>query len=285
MRHLLCLLFVLVAATPILAQTHITENIATDTTWDIAGSPYIVQGTVHVTSPNTLTIEPGVTVKMDSVAQIRPLNGGVLHAVGTEGNEILFTSVKDTPAPDDWYGIVLDGSSACVVTHCVIEYARYGIHAKHCDPTITDCTIRFALYSGILNEYASTTITRCLVTENGSAGVRSSSGAITVTGCTISNNHRGVYLIDSDTDPVVNNCNIIDNVSSNIFVYAYEGRPIITLNFENNWWGVDTAPEIEATIDMHPASVGFVEVDFDPWLHEIPVEATSWGRVKALFAE
>ena len=284
MRTVLLSIAVLVVAATALAQTYVTENITTDTTWDIAGSPYVVQGEVRVISPHTLTVEPGVTVKMDSMAQLTPYNGGVLHAVGTEGNEILFTSVEDTPAPNDWYGVVLRQSSASVMTHCVVEYGRNNIYANQCDPTITNCTIRFAENSGILNEVSSTTITGCLVTENGT-GVRVSDGNPIITGCTISNNYRGVYLIDSDTDPVVNNCNIVDNASSNIFVYAYDGRPIVTLNFENNWWGVDTAPEIEATIDIHSSSVGFVEVDFDPWLHEVPVEAISWGRIKTMYLE
>ncbi len=69
-----------------------------------------------------------------------------------------------------------------------------------------------------------------------------------------------------------------------MYVTAYTVPPMVTIDAENNWWGTDVEAEIANSINIHGLSA-YVEVDYDPWLHEVPVEASSWGRVKALFAK
>ena len=55
-----------------LAQTNVSGTISLDTTWDLAGSPYIVtanlfvEGTDGPDSVTTLTIDPGVEVRSQS---------------------------------------------------------------------------------------------------------------------------------------------------------------------------------------------------------------------------
>jgi parallel beta-helix repeat protein len=285
MKSLLLIAAALATAISASAETYITEDITTNTTWTVAGSPYIVQGVIGVEDPSTLTIEPGVVVKMDSVAHLRPNNGGVLHAVGTEGNEILFTSAQDTPAPNDWWGVVMNRSSASVVSHCIFEYGRYNLYADHSDPTISNCTSRYASTAAFMCEDSSPNITDCEALDS-NQGVRlSGTASPVITGCTLADNVTGVYVNGPDQFPVIHNCNIYDNTSENLYVRGYTELPLVTIDAEDNWWGVDTDVEIEQTINIASSSVGYVEVDYDPWLHEAPVEEVSWGRVKALFAE
>jgi hypothetical protein len=109
--------------------------------------------------------------------------------------------------------------------------------------------------------------------------------APTITNCTVVNNSAGIKIVGPDVSPVINYCDLYDNVE-NLGLYEYEELPIVTINAENNWWGTDVEEEIGWTISIHPSSEGFVEVDFDPWLHGTSVdESMSWGRVKALFAD
>ena len=49
------------------SQTSVSGGIYQNTTWTIAGSPYIVTGSVVVFPGNTLTIQPGVEIKIDNL--------------------------------------------------------------------------------------------------------------------------------------------------------------------------------------------------------------------------
>jgi hypothetical protein len=87
------------------------------------------------------------------------------------------------------------------------------------------------------------------------------------------------------SSPEIHGCNLYDN-AENMDVRDYsQYTPPTVINAEDNWRGVDDAPGIEATITTPSWCEPHVEVDFDPWLHEVPVEATSWGRLKAMFVE
>ena len=88
-----------------------------------------------------------------------------------------------------------------------------------------------------------------------------------------------------DADPVIHGCNIYDNCSDNMYVRDYTELPKVIIDAEDNWWGVDNEPGILLTINIGPPYAPYVEVDVDPWLHEVPVEASSWGCIKSLFAD
>jgi parallel beta-helix repeat protein len=260
MKTLLCVLIALVVATPAVAETYVTEDITTDATWNLAGSPYIIQAYVKVITPNTLTIEPGVVVEFDGFTQLKAYNGGSIVAIGTYGNEILFTSHSATPAPDDWHSVYMFYSPASAFSYCIFEYGRYTLYADRCSSTVSYCTSRYGKYG--------------FMCENGS---------FLIENCDIVDNERGIKISGSDSNPVIHNCNLYNNTYQNIYVSDYADPPVVTIDAENNWWGTDVEAEIEDTITLSGSAL-YVEVDFDPWLHEVPVDVSSWGRVKALFA-
>lgn len=86
-------LFSLFYVQNIFAQTVVSGNITVNTTWTKAKSPYIVTGTVNIYQNVTLTIEPGVVVKLDSSVSIQI--GGKLIARGTETDSIYFIQYKE----------------------------------------------------------------------------------------------------------------------------------------------------------------------------------------------
>jgi predicted outer membrane repeat protein len=143
-------------------------------TWSAANSPYNVTGDIDVVS---LTIEPGVTVSLqgDYVFEV----SGSLSAVGTEGNQILFT--RSTPG---WKGIYFDNSpDQSTLAYVQIENAtNSGMRMVGSQVSLSHCTFsnNSASYGGALNANGvdSLTITDCLFSNNSAT----QGGAIYVTG-------------------------------------------------------------------------------------------------------
>jgi hypothetical protein len=84
--------------------THVAaRTYSTNTTWTLANSPYVIDGTVTVAAGATLTIEPGVVVKLNG--QTRAINVyGSLKAVGTAADRIVFTSIQDDSVGGEIFG-------------------------------------------------------------------------------------------------------------------------------------------------------------------------------------
>lgn len=261
MKTLLCVLAVLAMAPPALAETYVTEDITSSTSWTPAGSPYIVQADVEVIS-STLTIQAGVTVAFDGHYVLKTGSFGAIIATGVSGTEILFTSNAGAPEPGDWTWVQVGGTNPSSFSYCIFEYAQTGLRANWADPTITHCTFRSCGNTGLFCTGASPTIEYC----------------------DMYGNRDGVGVDGSLSNPTINYCNIYNNTYTNIYVSNYPEPPLVTIDAENNWWGTDVEAEIMQEIrDSVDNPAVFATIDYYPWLHEIPVEASSWGRVKALF--
>ena len=118
------------------ASTEVGGNISEDTTWTLAGSPYIVTQNLSVYSK--LVIEPGVVVKFNKGTKI--IVGNELIAIGNSDELIHFLSNEALPAIGDWGGIeFIDGAidtsldihntyiEGCIIKYCKIEHAMTAI--------------------------------------------------------------------------------------------------------------------------------------------------------------
>jgi uncharacterized protein YvpB len=94
-------------------------TISTNTHWTVAGSPYVLQGNVIIADGYTLTIDAGVVVK--GKTNVRLEIQGKLLALGTDGNEIVFTSDTNT-AGGQWEGLFFNGG----IGHLDHAKVRYG---------------------------------------------------------------------------------------------------------------------------------------------------------------
>lgn len=107
-------------AQPHRAETVVGGVITQSTTWDLAGSPYVMNTSVIITQGVTLAIEPGVIVQGTShFVELRVL--GTLNAIGTAEQPITVTS-SDTSLSYNWLGLVVDGGRA-QLRHTTVEYA------------------------------------------------------------------------------------------------------------------------------------------------------------------
>lgn len=158
MRRVTLLFIVSVAATAVLAlftlftptaqADEVGGIIDTDTTWTLAGSPYIITDTVIIQPNVTLTVEAGVEV------QTQPNRGitvnGLLLAVGTAVAPITFTSSANN-APGQWQGIVVNGGEVSLA-HAEVRYATTNLTVN--SPTSTVAITSSRLISTSLNSIA-----------------------------------------------------------------------------------------------------------------------------------
>ncbi len=113
------------------ADTIITDDITADTTWDAAGSPYIVQNNISISPGATLSVEPGVIVKLDNFynATTNPDNiaidvFGNLDIQGIAGSGVIFTYTTWWSGQAQRWGTIRVNSGAVVsAEHAHFEYS------------------------------------------------------------------------------------------------------------------------------------------------------------------
>lgn len=123
------------------ATTFVSGRIQTNTTWTLAGSPYVVQSWIWVYPNITLTVEPGVVVKLShpSGPYGEIYVEGSLVAIGTQGNHITFTSLQDdsiggdtggdgstTGSPGQWYSVWATSLGTMTLKWVDVSYGGWG---------------------------------------------------------------------------------------------------------------------------------------------------------------
>jgi PKD repeat protein len=213
-----------VLAAPLAAATTIPSGDVSGT-WDVTGSPYLIDGDITVPAGQTLTIESGVEVLFQGWYGLTV--NGTLQAVGTESEPILFGGGHPTAG---WVSInIIDASDSSQLTYVIIENAsRTGVYIENTSPLISYSTIRENEGGGIklLNSNAR------LVGNHIINNINSSSGG-------------GVYMMNSPnpelTDNVISNNEVIRPPSGYIpstgsggGIFARSSDPVLRNNVISN---------------------------------------------------
>ena len=216
-----------IAVTAGYAQTNVSGGIYANTTWTLANSPYIVTDTVVVFPGVTLTIEPGVVVKFDSLAEME-IRQGNLIAQGTNTDSITFT--KNTGS--NWSGIYLNQVASINFNYCNFSYSVVAIN----DYALTD-TIKvknsnfkynwYCIYSQLANPY--TLVDSCNFNNNNCGIVDISNGVFRY--CDFVNNERGLNTQISYGLIIIANCECENDT---IGLYSEGNLIVINSFFDNN---------------------------------------------------
>lgn len=132
---ILILFFLIVNTVQIFSDTMILDKEIYGN-WTKKDSPYLIQGEVIIPKDKTLTIEPGVTIKLKTsynddysspkfdIGFLR-INGRLI-AEGTIIEPIIFTRYKDTKYGSDNWGTILFNTDYedSIIEYCRIEYSN-----------------------------------------------------------------------------------------------------------------------------------------------------------------
>jgi hypothetical protein len=257
------------SADPAAAATQVPGGTySVNTTWTPAGSPYILNGSLSVAAGATLTIQPGVVVKLNGTYRMLTVNGRLV-AEGTTESPILFTSAQDDapeaggdtngdgnatlPAPGQWYQIWIR-STGSSFKHAEIRYGATGsggyyaygaVSVSGGTTTFERVSIHDNAYSGIKVTQNEPQATKAIViesslVENGN-GISANQAHFEVRRSEIARNRGdGLFfnLTSTYTAPataVINN-KISSNGRYGVYLGVNQGIPVSSLPYghENN---------------------------------------------------
>ncbi len=167
------------------AQTDVSGQITTNTTWTLAGSPYIA-GPITITGA-TLTLEAGVEVVFAGVGEMISVdNGGRLDVLGTVSDPVVIRGRRTNAGTyfNDYGGqIEFRTGSSGLIEHAVLDSLgtarrwgsdHYVLEVFSSDVTVRDTEIRNSYSTAIRVGYdLQPTLTRLnLLNENQTYGLR-----------------------------------------------------------------------------------------------------------------
>lgn len=250
------------------AGTTVSGVITTDTTWNLAGSPYTFATTIGVDRDATLIIEPGVEViatPEQPEQQLAFQVAGELVVSGTVSSPVRFSCTWASLRC--WRGLEFVQGSDGIVDHALVEFASVGIQFPfQSTATVTNSTLRFNANGHMTGPNSTMTDSRLIWNGRGSI-----QGVGNFTRNLVTGNQEG-GLTEMYWGPPVHGNAIYGNGSSgyvrDMTVYMPSSE---TFDATGNWWGTTDSAEIEANIWDHSDDLSnATEIIFDPFLTAPP---------------
>lgn len=194
-------------------NTCISSDISSNTTWATTTAAYVITNTVGINNGVTLTINPGVVVKLET--NVAFIVNGTLNATTGTGAPVYFTSLKDdgvdshdsggdgatSGAQGDWQYIKTNSGGSMNVKNAIIRYGgRTGFGLPGANLwnnggvfSIASSSVTQGDIIGIQNDTGTTTIATSTV-SNTDYGVWVNGGKVSVASSTLDNNTQyGIY--------------------------------------------------------------------------------------------
>lgn len=193
-------------------------------------SPYVVYD-FSIPKGITVTVEPGVVIKMSGNASIPVL--GTLNFNGSASEPVLITSLRDdtgsdtnydgavsTPQSGDWQHIYIEGSGSVTGTYTTIAFGgsfESLILQRGGTLSLMDSTLIHSLKHGVSTESGVATVTRSVVSDvaptQNQYAVFSRGGSLTISTTSITRSANGIFVSE---DYAPNTFSLTGNVFSHI---------------------------------------------------------------------
>jgi len=229
------------------SQTLVSGGIFSNQQWDLSGSPYIVTGDVAIYPGNTLTVDPGVEIKVDGNYSIFIRGEIILN--GNASNPITFKSNSSPQMNNAWAGLIFENLSGSNIklNHVNVENANDAISIDQSigDISIKNCSFRNS-ENGIILQSSSSSFE---VTIDSSSFQDVSYGVffadkLTIENCQFSNGIKAVYGGLWGNTLKINNCSF-DNFTGEYTLNI--GGDLLNSTISNCDRGVRLRPSLTVT--------------------------------------
>ncbi|HEY0656295.1 MAG TPA: PKD domain-containing protein [Chryseosolibacter sp.] len=188
--------------------THSNRDLKASETWK-TGETHCINGFFQIMAGVTLTIEPGVTIKLKKNAGIYVVDTGAgIIAEGTADKPILFTSSETVPQVGDWVGIhfTTNGIGASRMKYCTFEYGgsqaftseKVGMMEVTYGKTVSvdNCTFRKSKhYAVLIDSYAEfASFTNNTISEAGDYAIFAGTQNLHSIGAGNTINNKGIWI-------------------------------------------------------------------------------------------
>jgi hypothetical protein len=208
------------------AQTPVSGGIYQNTTWTLAGSPYVVTGSIVVFPGKTLNIEPGVEIQINNQtsSNIYIETRGTINCVGTDALPIKIYALNDTMNNVAWQGFVCTSSQGGVLNADRFQisnaYFPFSYETPLSNYNYTNCTFKRCFQAVTVGE--SVNLSNCQFIDN-EVGVYGWAN-FTIDDCLFKDNTTSIYTYASVL--TMTNSDFIDNqiglsFAANIFDSMY----------------------------------------------------------------
>lgn len=217
------------------AQTNVSGGIYQNTTWSLAGSPYIVNGPVVVFPGVSLNIQPGVEIRINNQtsSEIYIETRGTINCVGTDIQPIKISAIYDTTNTAAWQGFVCTSSQGGVLNADRVEIsnAYFPFSYESIPTTLSYTNSKFIRCFQAVTVGTNLNLTDCEFIDN-EVGVYGWSN-FEIDNCLFKDNTTALYVWA--TALTMTNSNLMDNqVGLNINSGVFDSVYISECQFSNN---------------------------------------------------
>lgn len=257
----------------------ISGTLSIDLILKSGGLPYIVEQ-LEIPAGKTLTIEPGVIIKMNDYPSVGNIVvHGKLIARGTPEDKIYVTSVKDDSiggdtngdasstlaAPKSWASIFLERGSEAAFENVVLRYGGYNwngeylniaaaVYQRGANFSATSSVFEKNYGTAIYQDAGTTTISKSEFVSEGETALWSRGGAASIS----------YSAFDKDASQALYNESGID------LGWWWQTKPLQIIDARHNWWGSSDGPKDLSTSTPTGSGAGVsANVLYTPFL-------TSW---------